>query len=231
MEKMIDGEEVKTSVVEEAEKSEVVPVAYNPCTSANKPQQVTLSDDFLDSNMPSPIPISGTKRVPCALGECEEFCSFADDVCQECPESERCYHYCSLHISHGSHSNQTSTKRRGNTAAVEATLPAEETVPAAVQSTGEAVTATVVPAVGSVVEATVAAVVSTVDLSIEEVPPTIDLSKDDTISPSSGNEIHREDIFFTTRGYEELKPRLNNNPWEEKDQLKSEHSILYSKVD
>ena len=126
----------------------------------------------------------------------------------------------------------TSSKRRGNTAAVEATFPAEETVPAAVQSTGEAVTATVVPAVGSVVEATVAAVVSTtVDLSIEEVAPTIDLSKDDTISPSSGNEIHREDIFFTTRGYEELKPRLNNNPWEEKDQLKSGHSILYSKVD
>jgi hypothetical protein len=116
---------VKTSVVEEAEKSEVVP------------QQATLSDDFLDSNMPSSIPISGTKRVPCALGECEEFCSFADDVCQECPESERCYHYCSLHISHGSHSNQTSSKRRGNTAAVEATLPAEETVLAAVQSTGE----------------------------------------------------------------------------------------------
>jgi hypothetical protein len=39
MEKMIDGEEVKTSVVEEAEKSEVVPVAYNP-------HQATLSDEF-----------------------------------------------------------------------------------------------------------------------------------------------------------------------------------------
>jgi len=61
--KMIDGEEVKTSVVEEAEKSEVVPVANNPCTSANKPQQATISDDFLDSNMPSPVPISGTKRA------------------------------------------------------------------------------------------------------------------------------------------------------------------------
>ncbi len=148
---MIDGEEVKTSVVEEAEKSEVVPVAYNPCTSANKPQQVTLSDNFLDSNMPSPIPISGTKRVPCALGECEEFCSFADDVCQECPESERCYHYCSLHISHGSHSNQTSSKRRNikavESAAVEATLPTGEVEPA----TGRTVRASVHQATGATV--------------------------------------------------------------------------------
>ena len=93
-----------------------------------------LEDIPPESNMPSPVPISGTKRVPCALGECEEFCSFADDVCQECPESERCYHYCSLHISHGSHSNQTSSKRRNTTAvesaAVEATLPTGEVEPA-----------------------------------------------------------------------------------------------------
>jgi hypothetical protein len=51
-------------------------------------------------------------------------------------------------------------------------LPAEETVPAAVQSTGEAVTATVVPAVGSVVEATVAAVVSTDSRSFNRRSPT-----------------------------------------------------------
>ena len=63
----------------------------------------------VDSSIP-PISISGTKRVPCALGECEEFCSVTDDICQQCPESERCYQYCSLHISHESHSNQTSSK-------------------------------------------------------------------------------------------------------------------------
>ena len=112
----------------------------------------TLEDIPPESNMPSPVPISGTKRVPCALGECEEFCSFADDVCQECPESERCYHYCSLHISHGSHSNQTSSKRRNTTtavesAAVEATLPAGEVEPA----TGRTVRASVHQATGATV--------------------------------------------------------------------------------
>ena len=110
-----------------------------------------LEDIPPDSNMPSLIPISGTKRVPCALGECEEFCSFADDVCQECPESERCYHYCSLHISHGSHSNQTSSKRRNTTAvesaAVEATLPTGEVEPA----TGRTVRASVHQATGATV--------------------------------------------------------------------------------
>ena len=97
----------------------------------------------VDSSIP-PISISGTKRVPCALGECEEFCSVTDDICQQCPESDRCYQYCSLHISHESHSNQTSSKRRGIPIevpelvhlsvpeAVRATLPASNPVPVSI---------------------------------------------------------------------------------------------------
>ena len=81
-------------------------------TSTEVPSVESSSGGEVDSNIP-PILIAGTKRVPCALGECEEFCSVTDGICQQCPESERGYQYCSLHISHESHSNQTSSKRRG----------------------------------------------------------------------------------------------------------------------
>ena len=57
-----------------------VPAANNFTT--DKSEIAILYEDVVNPNMP-PISISGTKRVPCALGECKEFCSVTDDICQQ----------------------------------------------------------------------------------------------------------------------------------------------------
>ena len=183
--------------------------------TTDKSELAILYEDVVNPNMP-PISISGTKRVPCAIGECEEFCSVTDDICQQCPESERCYQYCSLHISHESHSNQTSSKRRGRASDVPAGGQQQETLPIRELFSATTIVPAAISEVSTVVQSAVDA-------------PIIDLSDD--ISPSSVNLVSDGKGYFPLREYEELKPRLDNNIWEEKDQLKSTHSILYAKVD
>jgi len=165
-----------------------VAAANNPTT--DRSELAILPKGIVNQNVP-PISISETKRVPCALGECEEFCSVTDGICQQCPESERCYQYCSLHISHGSHSNQTSSKRRGIPAEVPE-LVVSNPVLAAISEVSAAIPATtgriiraavhasdvpnaIVPAVVSIQSATAVglAAVQAIVPTIEEVTATV----------------------------------------------------------
>ena len=166
--------------------------------TTDKSELAVLYEDVVNPNMP-PISISGTKRVPCAIGECEEFCSVTDDICQQCPESERCYQYCSLHISHESHSNQTSSKRRGRASDVPAGGQQQETLPIRELFSATTIVPAAISEVSTVVQSAVDA-------------PIIDLSDD--ISPSSVNLMSDGKGYFPLREYEELKPRLDNNIWE-----------------
>ena len=58
----------------------------------------------------STVPTTSS-NIACAIHECAEYCAPTSTICNDYPNSERCYLCCSLNVMHTSHANQSAPRR------------------------------------------------------------------------------------------------------------------------